>query len=149
MQTQAETQLWVTFNIPIAPWLIITSTVAPHICGVTVTGLSPLALCAPPLVPPLTSRGAPRQATRETYVSEGRMSMACDSNSHVNDRVLLHAANLRHGRGSFTSPLKEGMLWIFFAWKVRCLQLDSNPRSWVPEASMLTTRPPNPLHICG
>jgi hypothetical protein len=42
---------------------------------------------------------------------------------------------------SFTcreSP-KEGMLWIF------SLRPDSNPRSWVPEASMLTTRPPKPL----
>ena len=38
-------------------------------------------------------------------------------------------------------PPKEGMLWIFFARKIR-----SNPRSWVPEASMLTTRPPKPLN---
>jgi hypothetical protein len=32
-------------------------------------------------------------------------------------RVLLHAANLRHGTDGFTSPPKEGMLWIFFAPK--------------------------------
>jgi hypothetical protein len=33
---------------------------------------------------------------------------------HVNRRVLLHAANLRHGTDGFTSPPKEeGMLWIF------------------------------------
>jgi hypothetical protein len=31
----------------------------------------------------------------------------------VNYRVLLHAANLRHGANSFTSLLKEGMLRIF------------------------------------
>jgi hypothetical protein len=30
-----------------------------------------------------------------------------------NRRVLLHAANLRHGTDSFTSPPKEGRLWIF------------------------------------
>jgi hypothetical protein len=36
-----------------------------------------------------------------------------DSNFHVNRRVLLHAANLRHETGGFTSPPKEGMLWIF------------------------------------
>jgi hypothetical protein len=30
------------------------------------------ALCAPPLVPPVISRGASRQATWETSVSEGR-----------------------------------------------------------------------------
>ena len=28
-------------------------------------------------------------------------------------RDLLHAANLRHGTDGFTSPPKEGMLWIF------------------------------------
>ena len=32
----------------------------------------------------------------------------------------------------------------FFARRFR---QGSNPRSWVPEASMLTTRPPKPLHI--
>jgi hypothetical protein len=37
----------------------------------------------------------------------------CDSDFHVNRRVLLHAANLRHGTDGFTSPPKEGMLWIF------------------------------------
>jgi hypothetical protein len=39
--------------------------------------------------------------------------LACDSGSHVNRRVLLHAANLRRGTDGFTSPLKEGMLWTF------------------------------------
>ena len=29
-------------------------------------------------------------------------------------RDLLHAANLRHGTDGFTSPPKEGVLWIFF-----------------------------------
>jgi hypothetical protein len=41
------------------------------------------------------------------------VNLACDSDFHVNRRVLLHAANLRHGAGGFTSPPKEGMLWIF------------------------------------
>jgi hypothetical protein len=40
------------------------------------------------------------------------VNLACDSDSHVNRLVLLRAANLRHGKGGFTSPLKEGMLWI-------------------------------------
>jgi len=31
-----------------------------------------------------------------------------------NSRDLLHAANLRHGTGGFTSPPKEGVLRIFF-----------------------------------
>jgi hypothetical protein len=35
--------------------------------------------------------------------------------------VLLHAPELGHGTDYFTSPPKEGMLWIFLA---------ANPRSW-------------------
>jgi hypothetical protein len=53
---------------------------------------------------------------------------------HGKCRVLLHAAKLRHGTDDFTSPPKEGML-----------RPGLNPRTWVPEASMLTTRPPKPL----
>jgi hypothetical protein len=41
------------------------------------------------------------------------VNLACDLDFHVNHRVLLHATNLRHGTDSFTSPRKEGMLWIF------------------------------------
>jgi hypothetical protein len=41
------------------------------------------------------------------------VSLACDSDFDVNRGVFLHAANLRHGTDGFTSPLKEGMLWIF------------------------------------
>ena len=33
---------------------------------------------------------------------------------HVTFRDLLHAVNLRHGAGGFTSPPKEGVLRIFF-----------------------------------
>jgi hypothetical protein len=42
---------------------------------------------------------------------------------------------LGHGTDSFTAPPEEGMLRIFTGL---------NPRPWVPEASMLTTRPPKP-----
>jgi hypothetical protein len=41
------------------------------------------------------------------------VNFACSSDFHVNHRGLLHAANLRHGTDGFTSPPKEGMLWIF------------------------------------
>jgi hypothetical protein len=41
------------------------------------------------------------------------VNLVCDSDLHVNRRVLLHAANLRHGTDGFTSPPKEGMLCIF------------------------------------
>jgi hypothetical protein len=46
---------------------------------------------------------------------------------------LLHAANLRHGD-----------LRIFSPEKIRRLRPGLNPRTRVPEASMLTTRPPKP-----
>jgi hypothetical protein len=39
----------------------------------------------------------------------------------------------------------EGMLWIFFVRKIRRLLPGSNPRPWVPEASILISRPPKPL----
>jgi hypothetical protein len=38
------------------------------------------------------------------------------------------------------------MLWIFSTEKIRQLWSGANPRSWVPEASMQTPRPPKPLH---
>jgi hypothetical protein len=41
------------------------------------------------------------------------VNLTCDSGFHINRRVLLHAANLRHGTDGVTSPPKEGMLWIF------------------------------------
>ena len=50
---------------------------------------------------------------------------------------LSHAANLRHGTESFTSPPKEGVLRIFKPWKIRRLRPGSNPRTWVPKTSTL------------
>jgi hypothetical protein len=59
---------------------------------------------------------------------------------------LLHAVKLGHGTDGFTSPLKEGMLWIFMSpRKIRRLQPGLNPRTRVTESSMLTTRPLKPL----
>ena len=57
-------------------------------------------------------------------------------------RVLLHAANLRHGTDGFTSPPKEGVLKIFFALK--------NPAEFEPanlgtKGQHATPRPPKPL----
>ena len=48
-----------------------------------------------------------------------------------------------HGTDSFTSPPEEGMLRIFTPVKN---PMGLNPQTWVPEASMLTTRPPKPSH---
>jgi hypothetical protein len=63
--------------------------------------------------------------------------------------VLLHAANLRHGANGITSLPKEGMLRIFLPEKFQWLRLGANPKFGVPEASMLTTRPPTRLNLGG
>ena len=52
-------------------------------------------------------------------------------------RVLLHAANLRHGTDGFTSTPKEGMLRIFSPLKIQRLRPGLNPRTRVLKASML------------
>jgi hypothetical protein len=77
------------------------------------------------------------------------VSLAGDPDSHVNLRVLLRAANLRRGTDGFTSPPKEGMLWMFSPVRPDGFGRVQPPRSWVPEASMLTTRPPKPLIKMG
>jgi hypothetical protein len=67
-----------------------------------------------------------RPTTRETSSSEswnlrGReMFRKISSRIRLprNSRVLLHAANLRHGTGGFTSPLKEGVLRIYTTMKI-------------------------------
>jgi hypothetical protein len=110
-------------------------------------------LCAPLLVSPVISRGTPRPATWGTSISERRkygretadpiLPTACDF--HGKCRDVLRAANLRHGTDGFTSAPTEGMLRMFFARKIRRFQPGLNPRTWVPEASMLTTRPLKPL----
>jgi hypothetical protein len=64
---------------------------------------------------------------------------------HGTFRDLLHAANLRHGTHGFSSLPKEGVLRIFPLLKIRWLRPGLNPRTWVPEASTLTPRPPKPL----
>jgi hypothetical protein len=36
-----------------------------------------------------------------------------NADSHITFRDLLRAVKLRHGTDGFTSPPKEGVLWIF------------------------------------
>jgi hypothetical protein len=58
---------------------------------------------------------------------------------------FLHAAKLGHGTYYFTTPPKEGTLRIFLdARKIQRFRPGLNPRTRVPVASMLTTRPPKP-----
>ena len=46
-------------------------------------------------------------------------------------------------------PPQERHAVDFFARKIRRLRPGSNPRSWVPEASMLTTRYPSSFYGFG
>ena len=41
------------------------------------------------------------------------------------------------------------MLRIFTSVKIQRLRLGLNPQTWVPEASMLTTRPPKQSNLCS
>ena len=55
--------------------------------------------------------------------------------------VLLHAVNLRHG---LYFPSEGRRAEDFFARKIRRLRPGLNPRTRVPKASTLTSRPPKP-----
>jgi hypothetical protein len=57
-------------------------------------------------------------------------------------KVLLHAVNLRHGTDGFTSPPKEGVLFITLKNRP-----GSNPRTLGPVASTLTTSPPRATEV--
>jgi hypothetical protein len=46
-------------------------------------------------------------------------------------------------------PLRRKACWGFFASKIRRLRPSANPRTWIPKASMLTTRPPKLLYCTG
>jgi hypothetical protein len=48
--------------------------------------------------------------------------------------------NLRNGKDGFTSPPKEGMLWIFSSENSDGFVPGSNPRSWVPESKGFWSR---------
>ena len=76
----------------------------------------------------------PYQPEEELWARNGGLGYA--------PRVLLHAANLRHGTDNFTYLPKEGVLRGFFyrPLKIQRLRPGLNPRTWVSEASTL------PLH---
>ena len=63
----------------------------------------------------------------------------------VHFRVLLHAANMRHGRNGFTSLLKEGV--DFFALKNPTASAGFEPASLGTKGQHATSRPLKPLYI--
>jgi hypothetical protein len=57
--------------------------------------------------------------------------------------LVLHCSGI--GLSMVVCIVSYCMLWIFPVGKIRRLRSGANPRSWVPEASMQTPRPPKPL----
>jgi len=85
-------------------------------------------------------RVLPRESTQRRKVelwARNVREFCGNADFHVTFRGLLRAVKLRHGTDGFTSPLKEGVLRIFFALKIRRLWPGANQRTWVPKASTL------------
>jgi hypothetical protein len=111
--------------------------------------VAPRPIAAGPLCS-IVSRSVPRHATWETPISEGR-----NYGREMAGQFGLWFRLPRKSQGTFTCrksatwyrrlySLFEGTHAVdFFARKIRRLWPGSNRRSWVPEASILTTRPPN------
>jgi hypothetical protein len=120
----------------------------PGLCDLNWAYCALLDLVPPPLPPSSPEALHVQRRERPLLAREGSMGeeiadsiLRTTSTSTVSVRIFY--MSLRHGTDGFTSPPKEGMLRIFFARKIRRL----NPRTWVPEASMLTTRPLTPLSL--
>ena len=60
-------------------------------------------------------------------------------------RVLLRAANLRHGTDNFTSLPKEGLLRIFMAFKNPTASAGFEPANLGIRGQHATSAPPKPL----
>jgi hypothetical protein len=104
----------------------------------------PGTLRAPPLLPPVNPRGAPRQATWETSGSEERKwatNFAWKPDFQVFQESLTCRKSATWDRRLYF-PSEGRRAEDFFARKIRRLRPGLNPRSWVPEARTLTTRPP-------
>jgi hypothetical protein len=97
------------------------------------------------------SRGAPCQVAPETSVSEEQKSarnvriikpIICDFHGKLYGSLTCHKSATCGKWLYFPSEGRHAQ--YFFAQKIRRLRPGANPRSWVPEASTLTTRPPKP-----
>jgi hypothetical protein len=109
-------------------------------------------LCTTPLVSSVNSRGAPCRSSMRTSVSKGgklgremanRFCLGTQLPCNHKGYLTCHKSATR--ANGFTSLLKDGMLRIFTPKKIRRLWPGLNPWTRVPEASMLTTRPPKLL----
>jgi hypothetical protein len=97
----------------------------------------------PPVAPAPTDAFRTLAAEVGTYERRIRTGKFClNADFHGTFRDLLLAADVRHGTHGLTSLPKEGVMRIFPPLKIRRLRQGLNPRTWVPEASTLTPRPP-------
>jgi hypothetical protein len=62
--------------------------------------------------PRVSPRDSTQRRNMELWARNVRQ-FCLNADFHVTFRDLLHAVKLRHGTDGFTSPPKEGMLWIF------------------------------------
>jgi hypothetical protein len=91
-------------------------------------------------LPSFTTRGAVYQQTQRTLLAKELWNLATNFAISEKSWVLFDAPKLGHGTDYFTSPPKKGMLSVFPIGKIPRLRSGANPRSWVPEASMLTPK---------
>jgi hypothetical protein len=104
--------------------------------GLLYTLFSTSSHCRRQKSPPPTRRERSKQREMELYWARKSSREFClNADFHVTFRVLLHAANLRHGTAGCTSPPKEGVLGIFSPCKIRRLRAGLNPRTWVLEGN--------------
>jgi len=95
-------------------------------------------------------RVSPRESTQRRKVelwARNVREFCLNADLHITFRDLLRVVKLRHGTDGFTSLPKEGVLRILFALKIRRLRPGANPRTWVPEASMLPLDHRSCLHL--
>jgi hypothetical protein len=116
--------------------------------------LSRLIVLTTLLVLPFISIGAPCQMAWETCISERG-----NYRREITGQFSRNSATSMSLSGSLTCckaatwdrwlyfPSEGRNAEDFFAWKIRRLWPGLNPRTWVPEASVLTTRSPKPLDI--
>jgi hypothetical protein len=88
----------------------------------------------------VSPRVSPRENAQRRKVelwARNVLEFFLNADFHVTFRDLLLAVKLWHGTDGFTSLPKEGVMWIFFALKIRRLRPGANPRTWVPKTSTL------------
>jgi hypothetical protein len=93
-------------------------------------------------------QASPRDSTQQQRVelwARNVREFCLNADFHLTFRDLLHAVKLRHGTDCFTFPLKECVLRIFVAQKIRRLRLGANPRTWGTKGQHATSRPQKPL----